>query len=176
MFELFAQLPDEMKEEYKIPEPDDWIDDRHEMINGYAYYPDHDLMIIGTRVVAWENKGNTDTIKVDPYNPEHLAEIVSRGMLRQDEDTIGVVTFLATGKMYCGMSSKKHWPSKRYKESEIFVSFPFDDTEIYYNPKHDHIMVQPEYRLLAECLFNKKRYFPEYIVPYKDVPPSEWGA
>lgn len=168
------KLSCELCEDYDITISDDKLADKsYEIVNGYKYWPQYHMMLIGSRYVTWEAKGNKDTVNIDPYDPVHFTKIKELGMLKQKDNIIGIITFDVRGKMHADFADKKLWPDKaQVKEPERYISFHFDkdDVDIYYHIKYQHKMKSADMKLLAECLFLISRYDEEYFVPYKDQP------
>lgn len=166
-------VPQFLKDGYGIRPLCNLSDERHETIvhNGteYEYYPDIPGVLVGSKLVRWET-GKEDVCNVDIHNAVHLNEIISRGKhLQYDDDIIAVVDISRKGRL----SVRFH--DRRYVLAKYPKSIKFDNILMFYNPDDVDLEKNGPMMALARAVFLIKRYQREYIIPYKNQNPCEWG-
>lgn len=134
----------------------------------YDYYPGIPGVLVGSKLVMWET-GTDDVMKVDVHDPEHFAEILKRGRRLQYDDIAGVVDISRSGRMHMGIWFPRD-VTPRYTGT-----IPIDNTVIYYDPDEIDLKHDGPRRAWAIGLFLAMRYGSEYIRPYKNTKPYEWG-
>lgn len=165
--------PGFIKRGFELKELRDLSNEPYELVSyeneTYHYYPGIPGVLVGEKLVLWETDKD-DVDKVDVHNPEHFAEILRRGRrLQYNKDIIGVVNISRSGRMNVSLTSHK------YLKPDYSKSIQVDNTEIYYNPDDIDLENNGGWKIAAKALFLSKRYYREYIIPYKGVTPEEWG-
>lgn len=160
------------REHYGLKALSDLSKESYELINDgnetYAYYPNIPGVLIGSKFVTWET-GRDDLCEVDIHDPEHLAEIIRRGKRLQYDNIVGVLNVSRKGEMTIDLVLPE------YVKPEYSASVSVDNTVIHYNPNDIDLESNPHHKVIAKALFLAKRYNREYIIPYVDREPEEWG-
>lgn len=135
----------------------------------YLYYPDIPGILIGERLVMWE-QGMPDLMDVDIYDKNHFAEIFQRGMSLTSNDIIGLASLDSDGRLKVSLvRSDRRNPSYQ-------SSIPMDGTLIYYRPENVDLVKDAPHRMEARALFLAKRYNRVFIIPYLNRKPKDWGC
>lgn len=135
----------------------------------YLYYPDIPGILIGERLVMWE-QGRPDLMDVDVHDKNHFAEIYWRGMSLASNDIIGLASLDSNGHLKVSLvRSNRQNPS--YQRS-----IPIDGTFIYYQPENVDLARDAAHRMEARALFLAKRYNRVFIIPYLNMKPKDWGC
>lgn len=166
-------VPQFLKEGYGIEPLYDLSKDRHETIEydgmEYEYYPDIPGVLVGSKLVLWET-GKEDVCDVDIHNAAHIDEIISRGRhLQYDDDIVAVVDISRKGRLNVHFYNKQYTPVKYPK------SVKFDNIMVFYNSDDVDLEKNGPMKALVRAIFLIKRYRREYIIPYKNQEPCEWG-
>lgn len=166
-YELFSQLPKEIHDSYGFQPPFDYSKYECVHMDGFDYYPELHCIVMDGINAEWE-VGKDDIQSVDINNPKHLNEIMDRIRARFLPDMYGIIREYK-GRMNCqirwGEPNHSDWPS-------ILA----DGARLYYKPDEFDLANNQNMNLLARCLFVGKKYNQVQIVPYKDLPPNEWGG
>lgn len=146
--------------------PDSCVILTHNRIE-YRSYPEIPGILVGSKFVTWET-GSEDVCEVDVKNPEHMEEIIRRGSRLQFDNIVGIAGKDKDGKLTLELEPVE------FVDKEFAGVVPVDGTVIYYDPNIIRMTKNRRTDLLA--MFLSKRYRREYMIPFRDEPPVEWGA
>jgi hypothetical protein len=167
--QLLYQLPEHIRKEYGFNEPFDYSPYKCIHTKEYDYYPELDCCIIDDIPIVWES-GNS---WVTPENPEILAKFKEL-VYRQTNNLCAFIDMSRSNQLYCQIMNHTHPLTQKTIKEKGYQAIPFTEGNLYYISNKLDLLRNDEQLLIAECLFTAHKYNTIYIIPEKNVPPTEW--